>query len=179
MRSSTVFFAPVLSLGTVASISLGDPPDLGESPGYEEFRPWLAYEFFDGICAYCALQDDNTQLDHWYPPLRVAEEALAGRSNGMPQSLVDALVAGWVRLDEDTDHYLNVWAGPGWFASNLSYGHHTFADMHQELVGPCGWQDLTDPERAALLHVWPSVVAWRAGGQAPWGRAESPGLATG
>jgi hypothetical protein len=59
----------------VAEVSFSDPPALSGGAGYEGFRPWLLYNLYANTCAYCLLENESIQIDHYVPQAHAPERA--------------------------------------------------------------------------------------------------------
>lgn len=48
-------------------VDLGTPPDLGPNAKYGHYKEWLQQHFYRNLCAYCLLQHETLQVDHYEP----------------------------------------------------------------------------------------------------------------
>ena len=62
-------------MNPVTRISLPEPPALTPVSA-RDFAAWLSWSFFDGICAYCALQSRALEVDHVEPASYAKERRL-------------------------------------------------------------------------------------------------------
>lgn len=97
--------------------------------------------------------------------------ALTERQGGMPQSLEDALIAGWaaLRAHEAGRWSLLVFDSGRWRTITLlsmspGWGWQATAGLE-----PASWGALSDEAKAGIAIQWPRVVAWKeTGARAPW-----------
>lgn len=55
----------------MAVLSLSEPPVLGQSAKYSDYKDWLLGNFYYYLCSYCLLNNADVQVEH-YEPVRYA-----------------------------------------------------------------------------------------------------------
>jgi hypothetical protein len=48
-------------------VVLTAPPDLGVDAEYKAYKDWLLDNYYDHLCSYCLLRDDDAEVDHYEP----------------------------------------------------------------------------------------------------------------
>jgi len=51
----------------MAVLPLSEPPALGQTAKYSDYKDWLLDNFYYYLCAYCMLHNPDVQVEHYEP----------------------------------------------------------------------------------------------------------------